>query len=77
MFFLQKREKALIVDMKAIHITLDERLLEKLNNDEEVKQEGRSAVIRLPSLTTCARSGGQRLQLPTAVLTASNLRSQT
>jgi uncharacterized protein involved in exopolysaccharide biosynthesis len=32
--------------MKAIQITFDERLLEKLGNDEEVKQEGRSAVIR-------------------------------
>ena len=32
--------------MKAIQITFDERLLEKLDNDEEVKQEGRSAVIR-------------------------------
>ena len=32
--------------MKAIQITFDERLLERLDNDEEVKQEGRSAVIR-------------------------------
>lgn len=32
--------------MKAIQITFDERLLEKLDSDEEVKQEGRSAVIR-------------------------------
>ena len=31
--------------MKAIQITFDERLLEKLDNDEEVKHEGRSAVI--------------------------------
>ena len=32
--------------MKAIHITLDEQLLEALERDEEVKQKGRSAVIR-------------------------------
>jgi len=32
--------------MKAIQITFDERLLERLDSDEEVKQEGRSAVIR-------------------------------
>lgn len=32
--------------MKAIHITLDEQLLETLDRDEEVKQNGRSAVIR-------------------------------
>jgi metal-responsive CopG/Arc/MetJ family transcriptional regulator len=32
--------------VKAIQITFDERLLEKLDNDEEVKQKGRSAVIR-------------------------------
>lgn len=32
--------------MKAIQITFDERLLERLDNDEEVKQAGRSAVIR-------------------------------
>lgn len=32
--------------MKTIQITFDERLLEKLDSDEEVKQEGRSAVIR-------------------------------
>lgn len=32
--------------MKVIQITFDERLLEKLDNDEEVKKEGRSAVIR-------------------------------
>lgn len=32
--------------MKAIQITFDERLLETLDKDEEVKQDGRSAVIR-------------------------------
>jgi metal-responsive CopG/Arc/MetJ family transcriptional regulator len=32
--------------MKAIQITFDERLLEKLDRDEEVQQKGRSAVIR-------------------------------
>ena len=32
--------------MKAIQITFDERLLEKLDSDAEVKREGRSAVIR-------------------------------
>lgn len=32
--------------MKAIQITVDERLLAKLDNDAEVKREGRSAVIR-------------------------------
>ena len=32
--------------MKAIHISFDERLLETLDRDEEVKQNGRSAVIR-------------------------------
>ena len=32
--------------MKAIQITLDERLLARLDADEEVKRAGRSAVIR-------------------------------
>ena len=32
--------------MKAIQITFDEQLLETLDRDEEVKQNGRSAVIR-------------------------------
>ena len=32
--------------MKAIQITFDEQLLAKLDSDEEVKREGRSAVIR-------------------------------
>lgn len=32
--------------MKAIQITFDEQLLEKLDGDAEVKQHGRSAVIR-------------------------------
>lgn len=32
--------------MKAIKITFDERLLEKLDSDADVKQVGRSAVIR-------------------------------
>ena len=32
--------------MRAIQITLDERLLETLDRDEEVQRNGRSAVIR-------------------------------
>jgi metal-responsive CopG/Arc/MetJ family transcriptional regulator len=32
--------------MKAVQITLDERLLLRLDGDEEVKRDGRSAVIR-------------------------------
>lgn len=32
--------------MKAIQITVDERLLARLDDDAEVKREGRSAVIR-------------------------------
>jgi len=32
--------------MKAIQVTLDERLLERLDADEEARREGRSAVIR-------------------------------
>lgn len=32
--------------MKAIQITVDERLLAKLDSDDEVRREGRSAVIR-------------------------------
>ena len=32
--------------MKAIQITLDERLLARLDADEEVKRDGRSAVMR-------------------------------
>ena len=32
--------------MKAIQITLDERLLVRLDADEEVKRDGRSAVLR-------------------------------
>lgn len=32
--------------MKAIQITFDERLLARLDGDEEVKRDGRSAVLR-------------------------------
>ena len=32
--------------MKAIQITMDERLLEALDRDPEVRKDGRSAVIR-------------------------------
>jgi metal-responsive CopG/Arc/MetJ family transcriptional regulator len=32
--------------MRAIQITVDERLLAELDADEEVKREGRSAVLR-------------------------------
>ena len=32
--------------MKAIQITVDEGLLAKLDSDDEVRREGRSAVIR-------------------------------
>jgi metal-responsive CopG/Arc/MetJ family transcriptional regulator len=32
--------------MKAIQITIDERLLERLDADDEVKRSGRSAVLR-------------------------------
>jgi metal-responsive CopG/Arc/MetJ family transcriptional regulator len=32
--------------MKAIQITIDERLLVRLDADEEVKRDGRSAVLR-------------------------------
>lgn len=34
------------IDIKAIPITCDEQLLDRLDNNEEVKQVGRSAVIR-------------------------------
>jgi Ribbon-helix-helix protein, copG family len=33
-------------DMKAVQITLDEALLARLDADEEVRRDGRSAVIR-------------------------------
>jgi len=32
--------------MKAIQVTLDEALLERLDRDDEVKRDGRSAVLR-------------------------------
>ena len=32
--------------MKAIQVTLDERLLARLDCDEEVRRDGRSAVLR-------------------------------
>jgi metal-responsive CopG/Arc/MetJ family transcriptional regulator len=32
--------------MKSIQVTLDEALLERLDRDEEVKRDGRSAVLR-------------------------------
>ncbi len=35
-----------IDNMKAIQVTLDEALLERLDRDEEVKRDGRSAVLR-------------------------------
>ena len=41
-------EKAcrITIDMKAIQITLDEALLSRLDADEEVQRDGRSAVLR-------------------------------
>jgi len=36
----------IIINMKAIQITLDETLLERLDADEEVRRDGRSAVLR-------------------------------
>ena len=35
-----------IVNMKAIQVTLDDDLLRRLDEDEEVKRDGRSAVLR-------------------------------
>ena len=35
-----------INDMKAIQVTLDDALLERLDRDEEVRRDGRSAVLR-------------------------------
>ena len=36
----------MIMYMKSIQITLDEALLARLDQDEEVKRDGRSAVLR-------------------------------
>lgn len=36
----------IVIDMKAIQITLDDALLARLDADEEVRREGRSAVLR-------------------------------
>lgn len=36
----------MILYMKAIQVTLDEDLLKRLDQDEEVKRDGRSAVLR-------------------------------
>ena len=35
-----------LINMKAIQITMDEDLLERLDATEEVRREGRSAVLR-------------------------------
>ncbi|MBY0496263.1 MAG: ribbon-helix-helix domain-containing protein [Cyanobacteria bacterium] len=36
----------IIINMKAIQVTLDEALLDRLDRDEEVRRDGRSAVLR-------------------------------
>lgn len=36
----------MLVYMKAIQVTVDEALLERLDGDDEVKRDGRSAVLR-------------------------------
>jgi metal-responsive CopG/Arc/MetJ family transcriptional regulator len=36
----------MVLHMKAIQITIDEELLEKLDASEEVRRDGRSAVMR-------------------------------
>lgn len=41
--------------MKAIQITLDERLLAELDADPEVKQDGRSAVLRRATVEYLSR----------------------
>lgn len=35
-----------VVNMKAIQVTLDDALLARLDRDEEVRRDGRSAVLR-------------------------------
>ena len=37
---------SMIINMKAIQVTLDDRLLARLDADEEVRRDGRSAVLR-------------------------------
>jgi len=41
--------------MKAIQITLDENLLKRLDADEEVRRDGRSAVLRRAALEYLGR----------------------
>jgi metal-responsive CopG/Arc/MetJ family transcriptional regulator len=47
--------------MKAIQITFDEALLEKLDSDEEVRRDGRSAVLRRAAAAYLKRKRSARI----------------
>jgi metal-responsive CopG/Arc/MetJ family transcriptional regulator len=47
--------------MKSIQITFDERLLKKLDSDEEVKRDGRSAVLRRAAAEYLRRKRKKRI----------------
>ena len=42
----QHRQYRILIHMRAIQVTLDEALLARLDADEEVRRDGRSAVLR-------------------------------
>jgi len=48
--------------MKAVQITLDERLLAELDADDEVKRDGRSAVLRRAALEYLRRKRRQSIK---------------
>jgi metal-responsive CopG/Arc/MetJ family transcriptional regulator len=47
--------------MKAIQITMDERLLRRLDHDPEVRQAGRSAVLRRAASEYLRRASASRI----------------
>jgi metal-responsive CopG/Arc/MetJ family transcriptional regulator len=47
--------------MKAIQVTFDEPLLEALDKDEEVRRDGRSAVLRRAAAEYLRRKRSQRI----------------
>ena len=53
--------------MKAIQITVDEGLLAKLDSDDEVKREGRSAVIRRALIEYLSKKRRSAIRVPTNV----------
>ena len=51
----------IVVDMKAVQVTFDEELLERLDQDPAVRERGRSAVLREAAAAYLARRDAEEI----------------